>query len=205
MSGIAELGLADELRGAGLEVGERIGLGAHTAVYRARRAGREYAVKVLRDGADGEGVLRAFRREAAMLASVRHPGLPEVYEVGVVGTRPYLVMELLEGRSLRSVLEAGPLDVVATVTLASRVADALAAAHLAGLVHRDVKPDNIVFGTDGRARLIDFGLAQAVVGHDAELVVGTVRYAAPEQTGMLKRPVDHRSDLYALGSWCSSA
>ena len=199
MQRVAELEVAGELREAGFELGERLGLGAHTAVYRASREGRQYAVKLLRDGADGDAVLRAFRREAAMLASVRHPGLPEVYEVGLAGTRPYLVMELLEGRSLRAALEAGPLEVAATVTLASQVAEALAAAHRAGLVHRDVKPDNIVFGTDGRARLIDFGLAQAAAGQDPELVVGTVRYAAPEQTGMLKRPVDHRSDLYALG------
>jgi eukaryotic-like serine/threonine-protein kinase len=199
MPRVAELEVAGQLREAGFEMGERLGLGAYTAVYRASREGRRYAVKVLRDGAGGEAVLRAFRREAAMLASVRHPGLPEVYEVGLAGTRPYLVMELLEGRSLRAMLEAGPLEVAATVTLASQVAEALAAAHRAGLVHRDVKPDNIVFGTDGRARLIDFGLAQAAGGQDPELVVGTVRYAAPEQTGMLKRPVDHRSDLYALG------
>ena len=193
------MGTEAELSVAGLELRERLGLGAHTAVYRAHRQGRDYAVKVLRDGSGGAAVLRAFRREAALLASVRHPGLPEVYEVGLAGTQPYLVMELLEGRSLRAALQAGPLDPVAVAALGSRVADALAAAHGVGLVHRDVKPDNIVLGADGQARLIDFGLAQAAAGQAPELVVGTVCYAAPEQTGMLKRPVDHRADLYALG------
>src|SRR5918996_1369374 len=121
-----------------------LGLGAHTAVHRAHRQGRDYAVKVLRDGSGGAAVLRAFRREAALLASVRHPGLPEVYEVGLAGTQPYLVMELLEGRSLRAALQAGPLDPVAVAGLGSRVAGAPGAAHGVGLVHRDVKPDNIV-------------------------------------------------------------
>src|SRR5918992_982822 len=108
-----------ELSVAGLELRGRLGLGAHTAVYRAHRQGRDYAVKVLRDGSGGAAVLRAFRREAALLASVRHPGLPAVYEVGLAGTQPYLVMELLEGRSLRTALQAGPLDPVAVAALGS--------------------------------------------------------------------------------------
>src|ERR671919_1002048 len=179
--GESSMGTEAELSVAGLELRERLGLGAHTAVYRAHRQGRDYAVKVLRDGSGGAAVLRAFRREAALLASVRHPGLPAVYEVGLAGTQPYLVMELLEGRSLRAALQAGPLDPVAVAALGSCVADALAAAHGAGLVHRDVKPDNIVLGADGQARLIDFALAQAGAGPGPGLGGGAGCYAPPQQ------------------------
>jgi eukaryotic-like serine/threonine-protein kinase len=185
---------------AGLEVGEQLGSGARTVVYRARRAGVDYALKVRTDpGLAGERALREFRREAAMLASVDHPALPRIFEVGQTGERPYLVLELVDGRPLDDVLLDGPMPVDALLMLAQSAAGGLGAAHRAGLVHRDVKPANLVITADGAAKVIDFDLAGRPDTEAGDLLVGTVRYAAPEQTGMLRRPVDGRSDLYALG------
>ena len=111
-----------------------------------------------------------------------------------------MLMDLVGGRSLSDVLTAGPLPVDRAVQVALDVASPLAAIHAGGLVHRDVKPANIIVLADGAARLIDFGLATRQTGDDQdETVVGTLQYSAPEQCGLLKRPVDHRSDLYALG------
>jgi diguanylate cyclase (GGDEF)-like protein len=191
--------LVDQLRTAGWEVGEQLAGSPQSLVYRARRLGGDYALKVMRDGLDTETMLRAFRREAAMAAAVGHPGLPEIYEVGRAGRWPYLAMELLAGPSLADTLTAGPLRIEAAVDLALHLAQTLAAAHRAGMVHRDIKPDNVVFDGIGRPRLVDFGLAQTTEDATGSRVVGTLRYSSPEQAGMLKRPVDHRSDLYSLG------
>src|SRR6266545_104006 len=189
---------------AGMEVLEELGRGAQTVVYRARRGGSEYALKLLRGPApDDEQALAAFRREAALLACVDHPGLAHLYEVGQTRGRPYLVMELVEGRVLADVLKDGPLPQDRLIALAIDVADVLAATHRAGLAHRDVKPQNLLVQPDDRARVIDFGLAALTGGADAadptDAAVGTLTYSAPEQTGMLNRPVDGRADLYALG------
>ena len=184
-----------------LEVVEELGRGAHTAVYRVRRAGAEYALKVLYGlGPADESALAGFHREAALLARLNHPGVPKVYDVGLTDGRPYLVMELIDGKSLAERIHAGPLDPAALVRLGTDVAAALHAAHRAGLVHRDIKPANIIITGTGQARVIDFGLAAAGRSGDAgDAVVGTFDYSPPEQTGMLARPVDARADLYALG------
>ncbi|HKT03633.1 MAG TPA: serine/threonine-protein kinase, partial [Rugosimonospora sp.] len=195
------LAAADLALGEGVEVLGELGRGAHTAVYRIRRDGVEYALKVLRRfGPADEAVLVEFRREAALLARLNHPGVPKVYDAGLAGGHPCLVLELIAGQPLSERLAAGPLDTGALVRLGLDVAAALHAAHRAGLVHRDIKPANIVLTGTGRARLIDFGLAAAGRGGTTgDAVVGTFDYAAPEQTGMLARPVDGRADLYALG------
>jgi diguanylate cyclase (GGDEF)-like protein len=184
----------------GLVVFEELGRGAHAAVYRARRNGIDYAVKLLHAPlfADPSAVL-AFRREAALLACVNHPGVAAVHEVGQVGDRPYLVMELVRGRTLADVMAVGLIE-ERVAAIAADVADALGAAHAAGLTHRDVKPQNIMILPDGRAKLIDFGLAaRGDVRATDDAVAGTFVYSAPEQTGMLTRLVDGRSDLYSLG------
>jgi diguanylate cyclase (GGDEF)-like protein len=182
----------------GLVIVGELGRGAENTVYRARRDGADYALKLLH-GAGDEQALIGFRREAALLARVGHPGVPKVFDVGLAGGRPYLVMELVDGRPLADRLAAGPLAVPELVRLATDVAAALHAAHGAGLVHRDVKPENIIIAGAGQARLIDFGLAAGRRGPAGDAVVGTFGYSAPEQTGMLARPVDGRADLYALG------
>ncbi len=135
-----------------------------------------------------------------MLACLRHPCLPAVLEAGEIGGRPYLLMELVEGESLSSVFSRGPMPEAALVALARDMAGALSTVHRDGLVHRDVKPQNVIITPNGRAMLVDFGFAtRAREGTESNEAAGTFLYSAPEQTGMLKRPVDGRADLYALG------
>ncbi len=175
-----------------------LGRGAHTIVYRAERNGRAYAVKVVQTGVDKDDAT-AFAREAALLASLRHPGLVEIYEVSQTEGRPYLIMELVEGRLLSRLIQEQRLDDTRVAAIGAQLADTLGVTHAAGLVHRDVKPDNVMVEPDGRVRLIDFGLATKVNTRIDDEAVGTFLYSAPEQTGVLHRPVDGRADLYALG------
>ncbi len=185
-----------------------LGRGAHTVVHLARRDddGARFAVKVLDQlPDDGGATLARFRREAALVASIGHPDLPRIHEVGTLDGRAYLVMDLIEGCRLADVLSAGPMPVEQVVQVALDLVGPLSALHGHAMVHRDVKPQNIMITPDGRARLIDFGLAARGSGpagetpEDAGQAVGTLAYAAPEQTGMLRRPVDARADLYSLG------
>ena len=194
----------------GFEVGPVLGHGARTTVHRISGPdGRSYALKILDHlPEDDAQAATTFRREAALVAAIGHPALPRVHEVGNADGRPYLIMDLVEGSRLSQVLQAGPLSPAGTLTLALELIDALGALHRQGLVHRDVKPQNVMITPDGAARLIDFGLAVrhgltpdggTGDGGTGEEAVGTLAYAAPEQTGMLRRPVDARADLYALG------
>ncbi|MEU4235951.1 diguanylate cyclase [Actinoplanes sp. NPDC026619] len=180
-----------------LEVISQLGHGAETVVYRVRRHGGDYTLKVL-TAPDAVKAYPAVRREAALLGHVGHPLLPRIFEVGLSTSGPYLILEYIDGFPLSEMLRRGRLEESEAVRLAIDVAGPLAAAHRAGLVHRDVKPDNVIVEPAGACRLIDFGLAARGGVHD-ERVAGTLLYCAPEQTGMLKRPVDGRSDLYALG------
>ncbi|MBU2663962.1 diguanylate cyclase [Actinoplanes bogorensis] len=180
-----------------LEVISQLGRGAETVVYRVRRQGDDYALKVL-SAVDADRALTAIRREAALLGCVGHPLLPRIFEVGRSPAGAYLVLEFIDGAPLSQVLRRGPLDEDEAVRLAVDLVGPLAAAHRAGLVHRDVKPDNVIVDRAGTGRLIDFGLA-ARGGAADDRIAGTLSYSAPEQTGMLNRPVDGRSDLYALG------
>jgi diguanylate cyclase (GGDEF)-like protein len=181
---------------------EELGRGATTAVYRALRGGEEYAVKVKELSGSDDPARLNFRREAAILAAIRHPCLGKVYEVGDDGRVAFLVMELIGGRTLAQVIDRdGPFAEEQAIDAISDVASALDAAHRVGLVHRDVAPRNVVIRKDGRAVLIDFGLATPTgTRQPDDAVVGTVLYSAPEQTGMMRRPVDRRSDLYSLGA-----
>ncbi|WP_204012742.1 diguanylate cyclase [Virgisporangium aurantiacum] len=188
--------------GADLEVLGELGRGAYATVYRARRHGVDYALKAPHREVGGAGdLLLQFRREAALLARLDHPGAPRPHDVGQADGRPYLVMDLIEGSPLAAVLEQGPIDEAVLVRLGWDVAGVLAAAHSVGLVHRDIKPSNIVVASDGIGRLIDFGLADRdqIAHRDDAAAAGTFDYSAPEQTGMLRRAVDGRADLYSLG------
>jgi signal transduction histidine kinase len=180
----------------GTTLGE-LGRGGRTIVYRVRRHGSDWAMKVFPGGGDDE--FAALRREAAVIAWIDHPVLPRVQEVGVADRRPYLVMELIEGSSLADILGTRPIGAGRTVQLGISVAGALTALHAAGLVHRDVKPRNIMLQPDGAARLVDLGMAVRATTAPTGTTAGTLRYCAPEQAGTLDRPVDARSDLYALG------
>ncbi|MBT0771841.1 diguanylate cyclase [Kineosporia sp. J2-2] len=194
---------------AGFEIVEQLGNGADSTVFKVRRPQdanqprrAEYALKILdKPLADSHEAEVAFRREAALLAGVNHPGLLRVYEVGALDRRPYLVMDLVQGRALSDVLESGALATDKVVALTLDIVEPLSAVHDKGLVHRDLKPANVIIMANGEARLIDFGLTARddEDGDGAPAMVGTLAYAAPEQGGTLKRPVDNRSDLYSLG------
>jgi diguanylate cyclase (GGDEF)-like protein len=195
---VPEHGRTAEL--TGLEIEAELGRGAHATVFRVRRGEERYALKRPRGTLTSQDALLALRREAALLACVDHPGVVRTHAVGWFDDGPALIAELIEGGSLADHLLNGRLPQERVVGLAIELAEALAAAHRTGLVHRDIKPQNIMLPPGRPAKLIDFGLA--LVGGDPmdrDQAVGTFVYTAPEQSGMLKRPVDHRSDLYSLG------
>ena len=182
-----------------------IGAGATSVVYRALRDTRDVAIKVMRHSdasraADATGLL--FRQEAAALARLDHPGVVKVVEAGEDKENKYLVMELVEGESLSATIAKGALAEETILRLARVLAGGLAEVHRCGLVHRDVKPSNILIQPDGAPKIIDFGFVarmQETSNPTQDAVVGTFLYGAPEQTGMLNRIVDGRSDLYSLG------
>ncbi|MFI5891882.1 diguanylate cyclase [Actinoplanes sp. NPDC051513] len=185
----------------GLTIEDELGRGAFTTVHRVRRGDDTYALKRPNaEGADDPGVLTAFHREAALLACVDNPGVPRIHAAGRHDGVPALVLEYIPGGSLADQLAHGPLAPERVVELASQLGRGLAAAHRVGLVHRDVKPGNIMMSPGRPAKLIDFGLALlGAAPEDDDRAVGTFLYTSPEQSGMLKRPVDGRSDLYSLG------
>ena len=178
----------------------RLGAGGMAAVWLARdeRLGRRVAIKALSDVLAGdEGYVRRFSREARVAAGLSHPNLVRVFDFGD-DPRPYLVMEYVEGGTLAEHLRDGrELD---CDVLVRRLLEALDHVHEARIVHRDVKPANVLMGRDGRARLTDFGIAQpedATQLTQTGGVMGTMRYLAPEVLG--GEPATPASDLYALG------
>jgi eukaryotic-like serine/threonine-protein kinase len=180
-----------------------IGTGASGRVYEAEdiRLRRRVAVKVLHSAlAEDAGFLRRFRAEAQVAASLHHPNIMAVYDWGE-DEQPFMVVELLEGGSLRTMLDRGNLLTIAQAARIGRdVADALDYAHSRGIVHRDVKPANLLFDEHGGVRIADFGLARALAEaswtEPAGAVFGTARYASPEQARGVQ--LDARSDLYSL-------
>lgn len=193
---------SDSLSLPGLEIGEELGRGAYSIVYRAVRQGRTYALKVRQEVRPEEvqAELLSFLREAAALACVSHPGLTAIHEVGAVGERPYLIMDYIQGTPLDKVLLHGPFGEERLVDAARQVASVLSEVHRRGIIHRDVKPGNILLDEAGGLKLTDFSLAtMADSEQDSRVVVGTFLYSSPEQTGMLNRPVRAPSDLYSLG------
>lgn len=184
------------------ELLERLGSGGMAEVLRARdgRLDREVAVKVLSaHRADDPTIRRYFRREARAAATLNHPNAVAVYDTGEHGDVQYIVMELVDGPTLQEVIrDESPLPVGRALAVAIGVTEALAAAHAAGLVHRDIKPGNIMFADDGEVKVADFGLARAVAAttRTAE-VYGSAPYMSPEQAR--GQHVDARTDLYSLG------
>jgi serine/threonine-protein kinase len=163
---------------------------------------RRVAVKILRaDLAADEGTRARFRHEAIAAARLSHPNIVSTYDTGDDDGIAYIVMELVEGPTLRHLIdEHSGLPVVDVIRVGKQVADALDAAHRAGLVHRDVKPANVLVPTVGPVKVTDFGIAKAAGGDDLTrtgTVMGTARYLAPEQVN--GRPTDPRTDVYALG------
>ena len=177
------------------EVGAQIGAGGMGEVYRARDTtlDRDVALKLLPDAlaADPDRLAR-FHREAKALASLSHPNIANIYGLEQSAGRPCIVMELLDGQTLRQRIVLGPLPVRYAVDVAIAIAEALAAVHAQGITHRDLKPENIFVTADGRIKILDFGLARsqareaagasmAATETQAGLIMGTLGYMSPEQ------------------------
>ena len=194
-----------------------LGAGGMGEVFLAKdsRLGREVAIKVLpADVATDQDRLSRFEREARAVSALNHPHIVTLHEVGTSDSGPYLVLERIEGRSIRELLDEGPLPIRRVLTLGTQIAEGLAKAHAAGIVHRDLKPGNVMVTTDGFAKILDFGLAKLVhpeldsnamdaattmsKGTESGLVLGTVGYLSPEQAA--GKPVDYRADQFALGA-----
>jgi hypothetical protein len=197
------------------EVIDRLGAGGMGEVYRARdtRLGRTVAIKVLHSGGDPE-LLRRLDREARAASALNHPNIVHIYDVGEAACQTgahYVVMELVEGETLRQRLRPGPLPMPEVLDLAAQLADGLAKAHRAGIVHRDLKPENVMVTPDGVLKILDFGLAKLVAtplgdidgetlsrhGTQAGMLMGTLEYMSPEQAS--GRTLDHRTDQFSLG------
>jgi eukaryotic-like serine/threonine-protein kinase len=188
-----------------------LGAGGMGEVYRAKdvRLGREIALKILPPHVASDASRRArFEQEARAVAALNHPNIVSVFDIGETGGISYIVTELIEGTSLRDVSLSGR----KIIDIAAQVAEGLAAAHRAGITHRDLKPDNIMLTPDGRAKILDFGLAKVTQkgsggGNEMEtaiisntqsgVVMGTVGYMSPEQ--VRAKPLDPRSDIFSFG------
>jgi len=190
----------------------KLGAGGMGVVYEAEdiRLKRRVALKFLPDNlAHDPTALQRFKREAYAASSLNHPGICTIYEVEEQDGQPVLVMELLEGESLKERIRNGPVSTDELLDLGTQMSDALAAAHAKGVIHRDIKPANIFMAGPGRVKILDFGLAKAVPGHRPEIepdeesltvegvIPGTTAYMSPEQ--VRGEEIDARSDLFSLG------
>ncbi|MFZ0954318.1 MAG: protein kinase [Candidatus Sulfotelmatobacter sp.] len=194
---------------------EKIGSGAMGEVFRARdeRLGRDVALKLIRPASsDNPDHLRRFELEARAAAALNHPNIVAVYDVGFSDGTPYIVCELLEGQTLRKRLSEGALPVRVALDYALQIVQGLIAAHDRRIVHRDLKPENLFVTTDGRVKILDFGVAKLQSAPEdsarsveelttvtrSGAVIGTVAYMSPEQ--LRSKPVDHRSDIFSVGA-----
>ncbi len=197
---------------------EKIGRGGMGEVYRAKdqKLGRDVAIKVLPEefAKDADRVAR-FQREAKLLASLNHPNIAAIHGLEESAETQFLVMELIEGDTLAERIKRGPIPVEEALKLALQIAEALEAAHEKGVIHRDLKPANVKVSPDGKVKVLDFGLAKAFAGDQADLnlsnsptlsnaatqqglILGTAAYMPPEQAR--GKPVDKRADIWAFGA-----
>lgn len=191
-----------------IEILECLGRGGMGVVYRARqpKLNRLVALKLLAPERGGDPrFAERFEREAQALARLNHPNIVTVYDFGVAGAHYYLLMEFVDGTSLRQLLKAGSLAPEQALAIVPRICEALQFAHDKGVVHRDIKPENVLLDKEGRVKIADFGIAKIIArggGQRAltqdEQVIGTPHYMAPEQVEHPQR-VDHRADIYSLG------
>ena len=188
-------------------LGELLGRGGMGDVYRAtdQVLARQVAVKVFRPDVSDDALHLRHQSEARVLAGLNHPGLVAVYDIGTQDEQPFLVMELVEGETLAQLIRRGPLEPRHAASLGGQLAASLQAIHDAGVIHRDVKPANVMVraaddGTPWRTKLTDFGIARLVDGTrltSTGLLLGTAQYLSPEQT--IGETVSYPSDVYALG------
>jgi serine/threonine protein kinase/Tol biopolymer transport system component len=199
------------------EISSEIGKGGMGEVYQAKdtKLGRDVAIKVLPEefALDKDRVSR-FQREAKLLASLNHPNIAAIYGLEESEGIHFLVMELIEGDTLKDRIKSGPIPVEEALKLALQMAEGLEAAHEKGVIHRDLKPANIKVTPDGKVKILDFGLAKAYVGDQENIsladsptisaaatqqgvILGTAAYMSPEQAR--GKPVDRRADIWAFG------
>lgn len=199
------------------EVEESLGEGGMGVVYRARdlRLERPVALKVLKPELTGNpDRQRRFLREARAASAVTHPAIAQIYDVDEAEGVTFIAMELVDGKTVRQMIESRELDLQTAIGVTLQVAEGLARAHEAGIIHRDIKSDNIMVTRDGHAKILDFGLAklldtntedgeehtsamETLAKTRAGMVMGTIAYMSPEQAR--GQPVDPRSDLFSLG------
>jgi serine/threonine protein kinase/Tol biopolymer transport system component len=194
---------------------EKIGSGAMGEVFRARdeRLGRDVALKLIRpSSSENPDHLRRFEQEARAAAALNHPNIVAIYDVGFNDGSPYIVCELLQGKTLRQRLAEGALPPRLAIDYSLQIVQGLIAAHDRRIVHRDLKPENLFVTSDGRVKILDFGVAKLQsapedAGRSVEelttvtkngVVVGTVAYMSPEQ--LRGKTVDHRSDIFSVGA-----
>lgn len=198
------MNLEGKLLGNRYEIIEKIGSGGMATVYKAKCLvlKRFVAVKVLRDEfTTDEEFIKRFNVEAQAVASLTHPNIVSVYDVGHEGNLYYIVMELVKGKTLKEIIvEDGALGWKWSVKIAMQIASALETAHRNNIIHRDIKPHNIIITEDGVAKVTDFGIAKAVSNSTITAfgtTIGSVHYFSPEHArgGF----TDARSDLYSLG------
>ena len=208
MSSVEAYQQSDPLVGAVLDgryhVEAMIATGGMSAVYRGLdlRLDRPVALKIMDSRYAGDNqFLTRFQREARTVARLKDPGLVAVYDQGIDGQHPFLVMELIEGGTLRELLrERGPMPPHAVAAVLRPVLSGLAVAHRAGLVHRDIKPENVLISDDGDVKIADFGLVRAVAEAkitSTSVILGTAAYLSPEQVGT--GDAGPRSDVYSVG------
>ncbi len=185
----------------GLKWLEFLNSGTQGSVFKAQLFDKIVVVKVQKsDRLQNAHQKLSFFREAAFLATINAEGLPKILDVGEFGDCAYLIEEFIDGVSLQTKIDQGPMKPDEIIQLAIELTLSLQPVHRAGYVHRDIKPKNILIDLQGRSHLIDFGLAiQALSARPENEVSGTLTYSSPEQNGSLDRPVDSRSDLYSLG------
>jgi tRNA A-37 threonylcarbamoyl transferase component Bud32 len=200
------------------EILDVLGKGGMGVVYRARdtRLGRHVALKLLSERyVTNQDLKQRFLREARAASAVNHPAIAQVYDVDEVDGKIFIAMELVEGKTVRELIGARELDLQGALEIAVQVGDGLAKAHEAGIVHRDIKAENLMITRDGHAKILDFGLAkllgQVPAGDGLDMsemetvvnptvvgaVLGTVAYMSPEQAR--GRQLDHRSDIFSMG------
>lgn len=188
------------------EIIGRLGSGGMGEVFAARHSAldRLVAIKRIREEQQASSESRQrLRREARLAAKLNHPSIVQVYDVIQQDDFDCIVMEYVEGTSLHQLLKSGPIDFRQLLPLAVEIAEALAEAHRRGIIHRDLKPENILVALNGRAKVTDFGVAKSLLENEPDLthdsaLVGTCRAMSPEQAR--GEPLDHRSDLFSLGS-----
>jgi len=185
------------------QVVRKLGAGGMANVYLAedQELGRRVAIKILNDRhANDEQFVERFRREAKNAAALSHPNIVSIYDRGEAEGTYYIAMEYLDGRSLKElIVQRGPAPVTVSVEYARQILSALRFAHRHGIVHRDIKPHNVLVDAEGRVKVTDFGIARAGASQmtEAGSIVGTAQYLSPEQAR--GTDVDQRSDLYSLG------